>query len=61
MTFSISGAQLVAATAAGWAYTRFGYPAVLVVIALIAIVAAGLFGAVPQRRMTTAQTCAAES
>jgi MFS family permease len=43
MSFALSLAQLVAAGSAGWAFTHLGYPVVLSLIALVAIIAAALF------------------
>jgi sugar phosphate permease len=46
MTIVLAVSQLVAAVAAGWSFSHFGYPAVFAAIAIIAVVAGILFKSV---------------
>lgn len=61
MSLVVSFAQLIASASAGWAFSRFGYPAVFTVISAIAAAAAGLFRLIPREAQSTSQECAAEA
>ncbi len=60
MSFVLSSMQLVAAASAGWAFKNFGYPVVLGTIAILPLIAAGMFRKLPSERMMGAQQQVAE-
>ncbi len=49
MSFTLSCSQLIAAAIAGWAFKNVGYPPTLCAIAVVAVVAAGMFASLPKR------------
>ena len=50
--FVTGGAQAAASLAMGYAIVRYGYPAALVVVAVLAVVAAIIFGRLPKGRLS---------
>ena len=60
MSFTLSSSQLVAAVTAGWAFKNFGYPPTFCAIAIIAIMAAGMFAVNPKPKSIPAPSYASE-